>query len=50
MIATLYRKTYTKPLPEGAELFTRRGQRFARWKDAKGNKRGQGGRWRQVVA
>ncbi len=38
-MATVFRKTYTKPLPKGAELFTRRGQRFARWKDAKGKMR-----------
>jgi len=38
-MATVFRKTYTKPLPEGAELFTRKGQRFARWKDAKGKAR-----------
>ena len=38
-MATVFRKTYTKRLPEGAELFTRKGQRFARWKDAKGKTR-----------
>ena len=30
-MANLYRKTYTKPLPDGAEVFTRRGKRMARW-------------------
>ena len=25
----LYRKTYTKPIPTGAELFTRKGERFS---------------------
>ena len=38
-MATVLKKTYTKPLPEGAELFTRKGQRFARWKDGKGRSR-----------
>ena len=38
-MATVFRKTYTKPLPENAETFTRKGQRIARWKDAKGRKR-----------
>lgn len=28
-----------KPLPDGAELFTRRGERFARWTDGRGRKR-----------
>lgn len=31
-MASVYRKSYTKPLPEGAELFTRRGEQFARWR------------------
>ena len=38
-MATVYRKTVTKPLPNGAEIFTRKGERFARWKDAKGKTR-----------
>ena len=38
-MGTVYRKTFTKPLPAAAELFTRKGQRFARWKDAKGKTR-----------
>lgn len=38
-MATVCRKTYTKPLPTDAELFTRKGERFARWKDAKGKTR-----------
>ena len=38
-MATVFRKTYTKVLPKGAELFTRKGQRFARWKDTKGKTR-----------
>ncbi len=35
-MGTVYRKTFTKPVPAGAETFTRKGQRFARWKDRKG--------------
>ena len=38
-MATVYRKTYTKPLPDGAELFTRQGKKMARWKDGKGRTR-----------
>ena len=34
-MGTVYRKTATKPLPQGAEVFSRTGQRFARWKSAK---------------
>jgi len=35
-MASVYRKTYTKPMPEGAETFTRKGQQYARWKDGTG--------------
>jgi integrase len=38
-MGTVFKKTFTKPLPAGAELFTREGQQFARWKDAKGKAR-----------
>ncbi len=38
-MATVFKPTVTKPMPEGAELFTRKGQQFARWKDAKGRTR-----------
>jgi integrase len=34
-MGTVFKKTFTKPLPPGAEIFVRKGQRFARWK-AKG--------------
>lgn len=34
-MGTVYRKQTTRPLPVGAELFTKRGQRFARWKAGK---------------
>ncbi len=38
-MGTVYRKTVTKALPAGAELFTKSGKRYARWSDAKGKKR-----------
>jgi integrase len=38
-MGTVFRKSYTKPLPAGAEVFTRKGERFARWKDRKGKAR-----------
>ncbi len=38
-MASVYRKTVTKPLPKAAETFTRKGERFARWKDVKGKTR-----------
>ena len=31
-MASLHRKTTTRPLPEGAELFAKGGEQFARWK------------------
>ena len=38
-MAYLYRPTQTKPVPPGAERFTRKGERFARWKDGRGKTR-----------
>jgi hypothetical protein len=38
-MGTVYRKTFTKPLPAIAEVFIRKGERFARWKDSKGKPR-----------
>jgi len=38
-MATPFRNTFTKPLPEGAEPFTRKGEQFARWTDGKGKTR-----------
>ena len=38
-MGTVFRKTFTKPVPAGAEFFTRDGRRWARWKDAKGKTR-----------
>jgi len=38
-MGTVYRKTFTKPLPAGAEIIVRKGERLARWKDSKGKAR-----------
>jgi integrase len=38
-MGTVFRKTVTKSLPPAAELFVRKGKRFARWRDAKGKLR-----------
>src|SRR5262249_31588597 len=38
-MGTVFKKTVTKPLPAGAEPFTRKGERFARWKNSKGKTR-----------
>ncbi len=38
-MGTVYKQSFTKPMPAGAELFVREGQRFAKWKDAKGKTR-----------
>jgi integrase len=38
-MATVFKKTFTKPMPQGAELFIRKSEQFARWKDAKGKTR-----------
>ena len=38
-MASLYRKTYRRSLPDNAETFTRKGCRFARWTDARGRTR-----------
>jgi integrase len=38
-MGSVYKKTFTKPVPADAELFTRKAVRFARWKDAKGKTR-----------
>ncbi len=37
-MANLYRKTYTRALPDGAEVFTRRGKKLAKWTDGRGRK------------
>jgi len=38
-MGTVYRETFTKPLPPGAVIFTRKGERFARWTNRRGRKR-----------
>ena len=38
-MGTVYKETYTKPLPSGAKVITRKGQRFAQWQDGKGKTR-----------
>ena len=38
-MGTVFRQTRTRPLPAGAEVFTRAGQQFARWKPLKGKTR-----------
>ncbi len=38
-MGTVFKRTSTKPLPVNAELFVRKGQRFAKWQDAKGRTR-----------
>ena len=38
-MGTIFRKTFTKPLQAGAEIIVRKGERLARWKDAKGKTR-----------
>jgi integrase len=38
-VGTVFRKTFTKPVPIDAETFVRKGERFARWKDRKGKTR-----------
>ena len=38
-MGSVYRETYTKPLPDGAEILRRKGKRIAKWKDARGKMR-----------
>ena len=35
-MGSVYKKKVTRPLPAGAELFTKRGEQFAKWKPPKG--------------
>jgi integrase len=35
----VFKKTFTKPLPSGAETFVRKGERLARWKDRRAKMR-----------
>ena len=39
IMGTVYKETFTKPLPAGAKIIVRKGQRLAEWKDAKGKTR-----------
>src|SRR5437868_115460 len=38
-MGTVYRKMTTRPMPAEAEIFTRKGERLARWKNSKGKSR-----------
>jgi integrase len=38
-MGTVFKKSYTKPLPPDSEIIVRNGQRLARWKDGKGKTR-----------
>ena len=38
-MGTVFKRTATKPLPVGAEFFSRKGQRLAKWQDTKGRTR-----------
>jgi hypothetical protein len=38
-MGTVYKETFTKPLPAGAKIIVRKGQRLAEWIDAKGKRR-----------
>ncbi len=35
-MATVFKETFTKALPTGADVFTRKGEQFARWTDGRG--------------
>ena len=41
-MGSLLKKSYTKPVPPGAEVYTKRGQRYARWTDRQGKTRDGG--------
>ncbi|MBX6314026.1 MAG: site-specific integrase [Isosphaeraceae bacterium] len=38
-MGSLFRKSYTKPLPAGAEIIVRQGARLAQWRDPRGRRR-----------
>ncbi len=38
-MGAVFKKTVTRPLPEGAELFTKQGLQYARWKPSRGRVR-----------
>lgn len=35
----VFKQAFTKPIPDNAEIFSRKGERFARWTDRRGRKR-----------
>jgi hypothetical protein len=35
-MASVFRQTYKRPVPPGADIITRKGERLARWKDRRG--------------
>lgn len=37
-MGSIYKPTYSRPLPDTADTFTRKGKRFARWMDRRGKK------------
>ena len=39
IMGTVYKETFTKPLPAAAKIIVRKGQRLAEWIDAKGKRR-----------
>ena len=39
IMGSVYKETFTKPLPAGAKIIIRKGQRLAEWIDAKGKRR-----------
>ena len=38
-MGTVFKETFTKPLPAGAKIIVRKGKRLAQWQDAKGKTR-----------
>src|SRR5262249_8702882 len=38
-MGTVFRKTFTKPIPKGADISERKGRRTARWRDRRGRLR-----------
>ncbi len=38
-MGTVYKETFTKPLPAGAKIIVRKGRRLAQWQDAKSKTR-----------
>ena len=38
-MGSVFKPTYTRQLPDGAEVFTRQAKQFARWTDSRGKRR-----------